>query len=185
MNRDWPCLDLVLVSMFMCVVPGSHIYTYLSTKPRQGWAFTMTCSCFGACQSNRSNAIFLKMSLSIHSIYRQIFKIWREKRFKLFLELGKPSASDILLDVGGYPGFWVLHHQPVRRVDALNVHEFPWNSKDFPDHNIRVLIGDGCSLAMPDKGYDIGFSNSVIEHVGSWERQRQFASELRRVAKVL
>jgi len=125
------------------------------------------------------------MSLSIHSIYRQIFKIWREKRFKLFLELGKPSASDILLDVGGYPGFWVLHHQPVRRVDALNVHEFPWNSKDFPDHNIRVLIGDGCSLAMPDKGYDIGFSNSVIEHVGSWERQRQFASELRRVAKVL
>ena len=38
---------------------------------------------------------------------------------------------------------------------------------------------------MPDKSYDIGFSNSVIEHVGSWERQRQFASELRRVARDL
>jgi hypothetical protein len=38
---------------------------------------------------------------------------------------------------------------------------------------------------MPDKSYDIGFSNSVIEHVGSWEQQRQFASEIRRVAKSL
>jgi hypothetical protein len=38
---------------------------------------------------------------------------------------------------------------------------------------------------MPDKSYDIGFSNSVVEHVGSWERQQQFASEIRRVAKAL
>ena len=35
------------------------------------------------------------------------------------------------------------------------------------------------------RAYDIGFSNSVIEHVGSWERQQQFASEMRRVAKSL
>lgn len=38
---------------------------------------------------------------------------------------------------------------------------------------------------MSDKSYDIGFSNSVIEHVGSWERQQRFAQELRRVAKAL
>ena len=38
---------------------------------------------------------------------------------------------------------------------------------------------------MSDKSYDIGFSNSVIEHVGSWERQQQFASEIRRVARSL
>ncbi|MDQ6630470.1 MAG: class I SAM-dependent methyltransferase [Verrucomicrobiota bacterium] len=38
---------------------------------------------------------------------------------------------------------------------------------------------------MIDQSYDIGFSNSVIEHVGSWESQQQFASEIRRVAKAL
>jgi hypothetical protein len=125
------------------------------------------------------------MPLNIHSIYNQIFKIWRRRRFKLFLRLTEPSALDTLLDVGGNPWFWTSQPQPVRRIDTLNVHEVPWDGKLFPNHNITTLTGDGCSLAMPDKSYDIGFSNSVIEHVGSWERQRQFASEIRRVAKAL
>ena len=125
------------------------------------------------------------MAFSMHTIYRQIFKIWRRRRFQLFLRLLKPQPSDILLDVGGYPGFWTSHPQPVKRVDSLNLHEVAWDSQSAPDHDIRTLVGDGCSLAMPDKSYDIGFSNSVIEHVGSWERQMQFASEIRRVAKAL
>jgi|ERR1039458_780395 hypothetical protein len=125
------------------------------------------------------------MQFNIHTIYRQIFKIWRKKRFKLFLRILKPAASDIMLDVGGYPGFWTSHPQSVERIDALNIHEVFWRAEANPSHNIRVLVGDGCSLAMPDESYDIGFSNSVIEHVGSWERQQQFASEIRRVAKSL
>jgi hypothetical protein len=125
------------------------------------------------------------MAFNIHSIYRQVFKFWRKKRFALFLQLVKPSPSEVLLDVGGYPWFWASQTQPVRRIDTLNIHEVYWNQKDFPNHNIRTLIGDGCSLAMPDKSYDIGFSNSVIEHVGLLERQQQFALEIRRVAKAL
>lgn len=125
------------------------------------------------------------MSLSIHSIYRRMFEIWRKRRFELFLRLMRPNCSDVLLDVGGYPGFWTSHPQPVKRVDSINVHEVPWKSEHAPNHNIRTLVGDGCCLPMPDKLYDIGFSNSVIEHVGSWERQQQFASEVRRVAKAL
>jgi Methyltransferase domain len=123
--------------------------------------------------------------LNYHSIFHQVFKIWRKKRFQLFLQVVKPSASDILLDVGGSPWFWVSQPQAVRQIDTLNVHEMPWDFKAYPNHNIRSLVGDGCSLALPDQGYDIGFSNSVIEHVGSWERQQQFAREIRRVAKVL
>lgn len=125
------------------------------------------------------------MPFSIHSIYGQIFKIWRKKRFKLFVDYVKPSAEDILLDVGGYPGNWTLHPQLVKRLDILNVHEVFWNTADFPHHRIKILTGDGCSLAMPNKSYEIGFSNSVIEHVGSWERQQQFAAEIRRVAKAV
>jgi ubiquinone/menaquinone biosynthesis C-methylase UbiE len=71
----------------------------------------------------------------------------------------------------------------MRRIDTLNIHDVP--SQGENPHNIRVLVGNGCSLAMPDQSYDIGFSNSVIEHVGSWQQQQQFASELHRVAKIL
>jgi Methyltransferase domain len=73
----------------------------------------------------------------------------------------------------------------VKRIDALNVHEVPWDNASAPDHKIRTLVGDGCSLATANRVYDIGFSNSVIEHVGSRERQQQFALEIRRVAKAL
>ena len=125
------------------------------------------------------------MPLNIHTVYRQIFKIWRRRRFQLFLRLMKPKLSDTLLDVGGYPEFWTSHPQPVKRIDSLNLHEVSWSPSHAPNRDIRILVGDGCSLALPDKSYDIGFSNSVIEHVGSWERQLQFASEIRRVAQAL
>ena len=125
------------------------------------------------------------MPFSIHAIYDQIFKVWRKKRFDTFLRLVAPSASDILLDVGGYPEFWTSRPQAVERIDALNIHNRSWHSQSAPRHNIKVLVGDGCALELPDKSYDIGFSNSVIEHVGSWERQQEFASEIRRVARVV
>jgi hypothetical protein len=126
------------------------------------------------------------MSFSIHTIYRQLFKLWRRRRYDLFLRLLEPASTDLLLDVGGYPGFWIEHPpQPVRRIDTLNIYEIPWNDADAPGFNIRTLVGDGCALGMETQTYDIAFSNSVIEHVGSWEQQQQFASEVRRVAKAL
>ena len=127
----------------------------------------------------------MRMPFGIHSIYSQIFKVWRKKRFGLFLQLVNPSPDEILLDVGGYPSFWASQPQPVQRIDTLNIHEVPWNQKDLPHHNIRTITGNGCALGMADQSYDIGFSNSVIEHVGSYEQQQQFASEIRRVAKIL
>src|SRR5262245_8351031 len=109
------------------------------------------------------------MPSCVNAIYRRIFKIWRRRRFELFLRLIRPQPSDVLLDVGGYPESWTLQPQPVKRIDSLNVHPVPWTGEHAPEHHIRILVGNGCALDMPDKTYDIGFSNSVIEHVGSWE----------------
>lgn len=125
------------------------------------------------------------MALNIHTLLRPLTKHWRRRRFLLFLSLMRPKPSDVLLDVGGYPDFWTAFPQPVERIDSLNLHRLSWNPQHAPAHNIRTLIGDGCSIPTPDKSYDIGFSNSVIEHVGSWECQQQFALEIRRVAKAL
>ncbi len=126
------------------------------------------------------------MAFSIHSLYRQIFKIWRRKRFHLFLRLIQPASTDLLLDIGGYPSFWTEHPpQRVKRIDTLNIYDAPWNQAAAPDFDIRTLVGDGCALPLETQSYDIAFSNSVIEHVGSWERQQQFACEVRRVANAL
>lgn len=125
------------------------------------------------------------MASVINSVYRQIFKVWRKKRFQWFIDVIKPEPSDVLLDVGGYPGFWTNQRQPVARIDSLNVHSVAWEPAQAPDHRIEILTGDGCNLPMADKCYDIGFSNSVIEHVGSWEDQKKFANEIRRVANKL
>ena len=123
------------------------------------------------------------MRFSIHDIYRRLFKIWRRKRFALFVRLLSPRSDQRLIDVGGYPGFWTQHPVLLKSVDTLNVHPVPWDKHSHPEYNIQTMVGDGCALVFPDKSYDITFSNSVIEHVGSWERQQAFAGEIRRVGK--
>ena len=125
------------------------------------------------------------MSFSVHSIYQQVFKLWREKRIALFLERLRPRQSDVMLDVGGYPDVWVSRPQPVARIDTLNLYPVEWNPSVFPSHSMRTLVGDARHLSFPDRSYDIVFSNSVIEHVGGWESQKAFASEVRRVGKAL
>ncbi len=125
------------------------------------------------------------MSFDIQSLYRLVFKIWRKRRFQLFLRVMKPKPTDVMLDVGGYPVFWLANPQPVQRIDALNVHPVAWDSQSAPEHRIQTLVGDGCELPFADASYDLGFSNSVIEHVGEWDAQQRFAAEIRRVGRAL
>src|ERR1700734_2659596 len=46
-----------------------------------------------------------------------------------------------------------------------------------------IVLGDGTSLPFADRSFDLVFSNSVIEHVGSREQQAQFAAEGARLGK--
>lgn len=125
------------------------------------------------------------MPLLIHFFYHLIFKVWRQKRFRWFLKEVAPRSTDRMLDVGGYPWFWTSKPKVVNSIDVLNIDPVEWDPESAPDHEIRVLTADGCALQAADRSYDIGFSNSVIEHVGDWERQKAFAKEIRRVAEVL
>lgn len=134
------------------------------------------------------------MPFNIHTIYVQLFKIWRSKRMLLFEEMIDPQQQDVLLDVGGHPSTWVNRPQITKRIDCLNLHRIQWptetESEYLPnptdaanEYRITTIPGDGCALNYSDESYDILFSNSVIEHVGGWEQQRAFASEARRVGK--
>jgi SAM-dependent methyltransferase len=93
---------------------------------------------------------------------------------KQFLE--QPGGQ--ILDVGGTPGNWrLIDTKP--RVVLLNTGAPPENLESQFDY----VQGDGCDLPFADQSFDLVFSNSVIEHLGTWARQKEFANEIRRAGR--
>jgi hypothetical protein len=98
-----------------------------------------------------------------------------------FVETFQPTAEATVLDVGGTPYNW-------ERIDAkfpvtlLNAEPL---EPDGLDARYTLVQGSGTQLDFADRSFDIAFSNSVIEHVGSFDAQRAFAEELRRVGRQL
>lgn len=91
-----------------------------------------------------------------------------------------------ILDIGGTDKYWNI--VPRQYLDARNVHITIVNlprsamSKDYGP--FKFFEADGCDLArFADKSFHIAHSNSVVEHVGDWERMVQFAKELSRVSQ--
>ncbi len=83
-----------------------------------------------------------------------------------------------ILDVGGTPFNWsLLAVQP--RVTIVNMPR----AREAFDAQFQSVFADGRALPFPDRSFDIVFSNSVIEHVGNFESQRQFANEIARVGR--
>jgi len=107
----------------------------------------------------------------------------RRARFALFLELlGRLPGHVEILDIGGTQEFWnlMLPGDPGKiRVTLLNLEHQHVTSRHF-------VSASGDARAMPqfpDRSFDVVFSNSVIEHVGSFNEQSRMAAEIRRVGK--
>lgn len=87
-----------------------------------------------------------------------------------------------ILDVGGTVEFWEhLAEVGDGRLDVVvgNVRTFP---SALP--NIRSVVLDATDLSSFGQGsFDVVFSNSVIEHLFTFERQERMAAEVRRVSK--
>ena len=114
----------------------------------------------------------------IHRIYALISPQFRRRRQRWFQRTCPLDPADRILDVGGYPWFW--RESALRNPITLLNLAFPAGlAESSPDY--AMVVGDGCALPYADNSFDLVFSNSVIEHVGSWSRQQAFASEVRRV----
>ncbi|MDH4412536.1 MAG: class I SAM-dependent methyltransferase [Rhizobium sp.] len=115
---------------------------------------------------------------------------FRLKRVKLLGrmidDVVRRKGSCQIIDLGGTAQFWQTWQSRLdlahTTVDCINItDQFSTELSDLPA--VRTRIGDACSLLMfEDNAFDIVFSNSVIEHVGSWARKRAFAAEVRRLA---
>ena len=112
------------------------------------------------------------------------FRRFREKRLQLLLKLletiDQPEIS--ILDAGGTVVFWkdaALDFNRKVRIAILNTMR-----QESGDDNIVSVVGDARDMrAFKDNQFDVVFSNSVIEHVGTYEDQRKMAREIRRVGR--
>ena len=115
---------------------------------------------------------------------------FRKKRIdelnQLISEVLSRKDSCKILDIGGTYNFWLVWKQEIdwQNVKITCVNLDPTHGQtgrgEIP---IEMKKGNGCSLPnIADNEFDIVFSNSVIEHVGLWDRMMDMAGEIRRIA---
>jgi hypothetical protein len=107
----------------------------------------------------------------------------RSRRFKQFEALVTSLPRPLrILDVGGTNAFWEQRGWAGRgdvRIVTLNLMK-----EDQQYENIEPVAGDATNLSQfGDGSFDVVFSNSVIEHLFTYENQRRMAAEIRRVGK--
>ncbi len=107
----------------------------------------------------------------------------RRKRFDFFRSLlGLLDKPIGILDIGGTLKFW----ETMGLEDMNDIHIMLLNLELFEtkNPNFRSVKGDARNLKeYKDKQFDIVFSNSVIEHLESFDDQKRMADEARRVGK--
>lgn len=99
----------------------------------------------------------------------------RAIRFQEMLRRFPALDSMRVLDLGGTPEFW--RSTPVRPAYVTTVNLDP---KFEPEESwLHHVEGDACDPATVDRcpgTYDIVVSNSLIEHVGGYQRRRDLAA---------
>jgi SAM-dependent methyltransferase len=124
------------------------------------------------------------------SVFSKLSLVSRARKLELFNQIMDPAKDMKLLDVGA-------QINPNSHKEHQLIDTYPWKhnfavvnisqehvsaiKKRYPE--VETVVGDACDLPWPDKSFDIVFSNAVIEHLGSFNRQKKMASEIMRIGK--
>jgi len=106
----------------------------------------------------------------------------RRKRFAFFQSLLTRLDRPVhILDVGGTESYWQI--MGLNNDDDVFVTLLNLIPEKVTMPIMSTMVGDARKIEADDLSYDIVFSNSVIEHVGTYQDQMQMAAEVRRVGK--
>jgi hypothetical protein len=107
----------------------------------------------------------------------------RSRRFRLFEQLTDRLPRPLsIIDMGGTTAFWERRGWADREHVAITLVNLA--SQEQVHDNIVPAVGDATDLAdYGDRSFDIAFSNSVIEHLFTFEAQARMAREVQRVAR--
>lgn len=116
---------------------------------------------------------------------KSLNQYFRKRRFAFFENLLKRLRSDKpirILDIGGTQSFW--QRMDFTNQEGVEITLFNLDVEPTVSPNFYSVKGDACDLSrFKDKEFDIVFSNSVIEHLYTYENQKKMAEEVRRVGK--
>ena len=123
------------------------------------------------------------MKLTFKNLCDHVFIHFRRRRMNQFFALFSPTSEVRVLDIGGTPQTWIDESEGNAQfsVTLINVR----SNGQIEGSRFTAIEGDATAMMFADNAFDIAFSNSVIEHVGTWEKQQAFAREARRVARKL
>ena len=108
---------------------------------------------------------------------------------KIISDIYAKKQSVSIIDIGGTTEYWqrvgfdfLSEHNCT--IDIYNLEQSELNPNEQLSEFVTLKVGNGCDLRdVKDNNYDLSHSNSVIEHVRSWENMELFAKESQRVAE--
>lgn len=87
-----------------------------------------------------------------------------------------------ILDLGGSDYYWQRFGMDFLTRHRIEVTLLNLEPSEMGESPLRTMAADACSVPAEDNSFDFVHSNSVIEHVGTWENMQRFAGEVRRLA---
>ncbi|MDD5567296.1 MAG: class I SAM-dependent methyltransferase [Patescibacteria group bacterium] len=122
------------------------------------------------------------------SIAYKISEYNRNRKWRRFLKIFKPSPELKVLDVGfseqeysKTDNFLEKHYPYQDKITALGIDRANEFNKRYP--NIKTVTYTGETFPFHNKEFDVCWSNAVIEHVGDEMKQLKFLQEINRVSR--
>ena len=127
----------------------------------------------------------MHMGQRIRNLLTPVHGRFRAQKLYVFFQELKPRRGETLLDVGGNLGVGGEFEPLYNFFEVVQIVNLDPAASAICGQlrHVKVTLADGCALPFADRSYDWVFSNAVIEHVGGAHRQKQFASEILRVAR--
>jgi hypothetical protein len=108
--------------------------------------------------------------------------------FNRFMEAMRPSPEDRVIDVGVTPdtslpesNYFEQLYPYTSNLTATSIEDASLLEDRFP--GLTFVQTEGVELPFEDRRFDMAFCSAVIEHVGDYEQQRKFVSELMRISR--